>query len=528
MTQAGTTSEDAIQTERDGHRSPLFRWIFPALGVVSLLGSCILWSSRKQLWADETFTHTELSDPSFRHLLHAVPHLGGGGMPLFYLTAWPWAHLFGLSDLSLRLYSSAGVCAAFVVLLLALRRIFSAQAAFLGVAFGIFACFIVVDENAEARAYGLYLLLAALAVAQALYVARTPRPNPLDLALVMLSQAGLVLGHVLGIFYGGLMLLALAAADRWNGRMRWKVYVFTVVGWLALVPWIPAIQASMAVGKPHSWIPMPKVSDLVVGFSYWLFAGIYYPVMRNLSIGLVAGWLCAMAVVVILVCGSFSSLRSADAARRPVFLMGLALMAGPVLFFVVSHVLSPVYVPRYMVPSALGVALLAAGWAEGRGPVSEKKAATVAILILLLPLGTATLAKPVNLDVARIDSVAAGRPVVCDWLRDFMALERYSAQPALVQYPLDWDAALAGPLPATGDVRFLENYRREGYLTQNIRDVKDVLSQKSFLVLDDADTNWFELEIAHNPRFAWKVVVQIDKDRRLVEVATRDQVAGNR
>jgi hypothetical protein len=77
-------------------------------------------------------------------------------MPLFYLTVWPWAHLFGLSPLSLRLYSSVGVCAAFVTLYLALRPRFTAAAAFLVVSLAMFSNYILIQQNAEARTYGLY------------------------------------------------------------------------------------------------------------------------------------------------------------------------------------------------------------------------------------------------------------------------------------------------------------------------------------------------------------------------------------
>ena len=184
-------------------------------------------------------------------------------MPLFYLTAWPWAHLFGMSDLSLRLYSCAGVCGAFLVLTTALRHRFNARAAFLGVGFGLFACMIVVDQNGEARGYGLYLLLCALAIAQIFRIAETPQPRARDLFLLALSEAGVVLGHVLGLIFSGLLLVALVAADLFQRRFRAKVYAAYMVGWLAILPWLPAIRASVAVGKPHGWINAPTFGDLV-------------------------------------------------------------------------------------------------------------------------------------------------------------------------------------------------------------------------------------------------------------------------
>ena len=496
--------------------SPLFRWIFPFLGVGSLLASCILWSLRKQMWGDEVFTATELRDPSLRHLLHAVPHLGGAGMPLFYLTGWPWAHLFGLSDLSLRLYSSLGVCGAFLILLAAMRRRFSSSAAFLGVAFGFFASLIVLDQNSEARGYGLYLLLCALAVAQALKVAEAPKPRARDLILLALTQAGLVLGHILGLVYAGLILLALLSADLGQRRFRTRVYLACIAGWLALVPWIPAIQASAAVGRPHGWIEVPTLSDLAASLSFWLFTGLYWQLPHVPGAVLVAGWLCAVACVAVLVLASVPGIK-ASPEQRPAYLMGFALLLGPAAFFVVSHLAAPIFLPRYLIPSALGISILAVAWAA-RSKAGKGTALTAAsFAVLLLPIATALLARPTGLNVTRVDQIAAGRPVVCDSLKDFLVMTRYSAHPNLAEYPLDEAAASTAPGVDT-DVRLLKNYRREGYLAENLPDPALILSQKSFLVLDNPAAPWFPIAIEHNPRFTWKTLAQIDATRRVIEV----------
>ena len=496
--------------------SPLFRWILPLFGVASLLASCILWSLRKQMWGDEVFTVTELRDPSLLHLLHAVPHLGGAGMPLFYLTAWSWAHLFGLSDLSLRLYSSFGVCAAFLILLAAMRRRFAAPAAFLGVAFGFFSSLIVLDQNSEARSYGLYLLLCALAVAQALKVAEVEGPRTRALILLALTQAGLVLGHILGLVYAGLILLALLASDLWRRRFRIRVYLACIGGWLALVPWIPAIQASAAVGRPHGWIDVPTLSDLAASLSFWLFTGLYWQLPHVPAAVLVAAWLCAVASVAVLVLASLRGIKVSP-AQRPFYLLGFALILGPIAFFVVSHIAAPILLPRYLIPSALGISILAVAWAA-RSKAGKGTAITLlSFAVLLFPIATALLARPTGLNVANVDEIAAGRVVVCDSLKDFLVMTRYSTHPNLTEYPLDEAAASTVPGVDT-DVRLLKNYRREGYLAENLPDLAQILGQKSFLVLDNAGAPWFPVAIEHNPRFNWKTLAQIDATRRLIEV----------
>ncbi|MGA7521700.1 MAG: hypothetical protein WBW84_04415 [Acidobacteriaceae bacterium] len=516
---ASQTPRESQSLRHEPSRAWIWRWLFPALGVASLLASCTLWSLKKQMWGDEVFSHLELSDPSLGHLLSAVTRLGGAGMPLFYLTAWPWAHLFGLSDLSLRLYSSAGMCGAFLILLVTLRQFLAPSSAFLGAAFGLFASLIVVEQNSEARGYGLYLLLCALAVAQLVKVAQNAHPRRRDLALLALAQGGLVLGHVLGLVYAGLLVLALVVADALQRRVRPRVYVWAVAGWLALLPWIPAIRASAAVGHPHGWIPVPTLADLGSSLSFWLFTGLYWQLPPHPPAALlVAGWFCAMAVVIVLVITAVWNFSAAPVEQRQLCVVGFSLVAAPVVLYLVSIAVAPVFLPRYLMPSALGIAILAAGWADRSRAGKGITGLLLGGAILLLPVATALLAHPEGLNVSRVDAIAAGRPVVCDSLKDFLVMTRYSAHPSLPEYPLDWEAALASPPGTTADVRLMQNYRREGYLAAQLPDPSAILNQPSFLVLNNTEASWFHVAIENNPHFTWKVIAQVDARRRILLV----------
>lgn len=490
------------------------RWLLPALGVASLLASCVIWSLRRQMWGDEAFSWTELGDPSLHHLLHAVVHMGGAGMPFYYLIGWPWAHVFGRSDLSLRLFSCAGMCGALLVLVAALCRRVGMRAAFLGAGFGLFSSLLVLEQNCEARDYGLYLFLASLALAQMLNVAETPRPGARMLILLALSQAGLVLGHVLGMIYGGLMLAGLIAADAWQGRFRAKVYLCCIAGWLALVPWIPAIQASMAVGRPHGWNPMPGVGDLLVGCSLWLFGGLYWEIIPHAATwALLACWFIAVLCVGLLVAAGIRRMRR-DPMRRPMVLMALALIAAPPVFVAISHMVAPIFVPRYLVPSALGVALLAAVAVEGTRLGRDRPALLLSLTVLLLPIAAALLARPPRLDIGAVRRIANRQPVVCDSQKDFVVMSRYSPGSAL--FPMDLQALSRG---AGGpDQRLMANYRREGFFSGDLPDQRQLLDERQFLLLDNSESGWFASEIANHPQFHWRTLAQIDPQRRLIAV----------
>lgn len=517
-----TLLADPEPTHASKRLAALFLWIFPALGVLSLLASCMLWSIRRRLWGDEVFSWIELSDPSLRHLLSAVTRLGGAGMPLFYLTAWPWARVFGLSDLSLRLYSSAGVCGAFLILVFALRRRFSAAAAFLGVGFGLFASLVAIEQNSEARGYGLYLFLSAAAVAQLLRMADTRRPGIRDYCLLALSQAGLVLGHVLGLIYAGLLLLALMAGDAMQRRFRAGVYACAMAGWLALLPWIPAIRASAAVGRPHGWIPVPSPGDLVSASSFWLFTGLYWQLPHLPTAVILAGWFCGVLVVVVLVLGAVFGCVKSSGSERAVVLTGLTLVAAPMVFYLVSVAITPIFLPRYLIPSTLGVSILGTAWAQRRGPGQGIAVIVLSGALLALPVATALLAHPQQLDVHRVDAMAAGRPVVCESQKDFLVMTRYTAHPGTPQYPLAWPTAVAGSDADSPDLRLMENYGREGYFAGQLPDAMEMLSRPSFLVLTDrtptSDDGWFHSVVEQNPRFRSTTIGVVDASRRLVLV----------
>jgi hypothetical protein len=487
------------------------------LGILSLIASCLIWSFTKQQWMDEVFSRIELSDPSPLHLLHVSQFLGGAGMPLFYITGWPWAHIFGDSDLSLRLYSCAAFCAAFYLLFAALRNRFGVRPAFLSVGFALFSSFVVLEQNAEARSYGLYFLFATLAAVAWLNVAEADRPSSRQLLWLVLAQAGLVLTHVLGLIFGVLMLLALAVCDLLQRRFRPTAYLAHVAGWSALLLWLPAILASAAAGKPHSWIAPPSIALLFFELTHRPFiafshALVYVEIITLASLVLIA----SLAV-------SESRQLSRSAPRRnPVIILALALSAAPFAFFLASRLVTPIFVGRYMLPSVIGLALLLAPWLQ-RHPRLTRGPAWAALLpaVLLLPIASAIAYQPPSLNVAAIDHLAASQPLVCDQIRDFLVMARYSRDPARIEYPLDWPAALNGPLPDVTSFHLLVNYRRAGYLASNIWNASQVLAQPRFLVLDNLDSNWFRYRIASNPAFAVKPLAHIDPMHTLYEVQRR-------
>ena len=354
----------------------------PLLAIASLLASCTLWSAKKMPWGDECFTYFEVREPSPLHLYHAAQHLGGAGMPLFYLTAWPWGHVFGLSPLSLRLYSSVGICAAFVTLYLTLRPRFTAAAAFLGVSLAMLSNYILLQQNVEARTYGLYLFLAALSIAAWLRVAENQQTSSKMLLALCLSQAGLVLGHVLGLMFGAMMLMALIISDRLRGNLRPKVYFCHAAGWLALLLWFPAIRASAAVAKPHGWNVTPHFSDLAAQLSFHSFIG---PFVGH-RVGFLIAFLLGLACMGALIVAEAVAFKQSDCPPCPALILAFSLVLVPLILFVISRTITPIFVPRYLLPSCFGIAILFASWFNRRNFAQSPFAYALAAIAFCNPL----------------------------------------------------------------------------------------------------------------------------------------------
>ena len=510
-----------------------------ALSLLSLLASCILWSARKQVWMDEVFTWKEVSDPSLWHLYSAIQHGADGGQPFFYTSAWLWAKSFGYGVLTLRLYSSVAMCAALLVTWKTIRRYYGMWPTAFGVLLIWGTSGTLLDQNAEARFYGLYMLTVAITVEiYARLVARAD-PSRLLLLLAAISQVALVLTHVLGLIYSGLILLALIVTDAARKRLRLRVYLAYMSGWLALLVWVPAIRASMAAGKPHGWIPLPRLGTVLNSYFFdtWLEWLAWLQRHSNHRIFDVAHVATELIILVPVATVLGMVLKRSPAARNPLLLVAAALLSVPILLYLLSHLLTPVFVPRYALPSGIGMAIVLAAFADATR-IDRRVWLPVICLLLICPWCSALLVWPpqVNgqyIDVQRVDSLAPSHvPLVAGWQNDFSMLMRFSRDPQDRFYLLDWPTALVGEKGLVLDYHLMRAYRNAGYYPQNIQDQDAFLcSHSDFLVLDPhflrtsaLEPGWFDLVIRNAPQFEWKVVATIDApelQRKLIAVHRR-------
>ena len=238
-------------------------------------------------------------------------------------------------------------------------------------------------------------------------------------------------------------------------------------------------------------------------------------------------------------------------SRGGLLLVAYVLLSAPAVLFVLSHLVTPVFSPRYFLPSGIGLAIVLAATADALGSDSNSRTMprllwqAVVYFLLISPLltvralGSQSLYRG-YLDVQRVEQIV--RPnvaVVVGWQEDFAKLMRYARSPNPQYYfLLDWPAALVGPRAFVLDYHLMQAYRNNGYYSKYIQDSHAFLcSHPDFLVLDapNANTldapsdnspdmqkpNWFDVNVRRTPQFEWKVIASFDATevtRKLITV----------
>ena len=98
-----------------------WEWLVPLAAVVALLLSCAIVSARKFYWNDEFFSYNMTTIASFSKMLTAFNDKLNNTPILYFVLGWLWDKVFGSSEISLRLFSSLGICAALLIIWRTLR-----------------------------------------------------------------------------------------------------------------------------------------------------------------------------------------------------------------------------------------------------------------------------------------------------------------------------------------------------------------------------------------------------------------------
>src|SRR5262249_48595960 len=131
------------------------------------------------------------------------------------LDQWTWCTPFALCC-----FSSAAIGFAALTGWISLRTVYDIRSTAIGIltVFGTSA--LILDQNAEARMYGLFLVIASLLILQFQLNNRTEAHSRGLLASNACINGALVQTHLFGILYSGVFLIAQMGFDRSRGIVR--------------------------------------------------------------------------------------------------------------------------------------------------------------------------------------------------------------------------------------------------------------------------------------------------------------------
>jgi hypothetical protein len=325
------------------------------LAILSLVISCALISFKKYYWNDELYSWYFVSDPSFLSMWEAFNDKINNTPIVYFALGWIWARFFGASELSLRLFSSLGFCIGLVATWVTLRKTYS----FWPVALGTLTIFctseLVLIQNAEARMYGLFLALGAIALWQYDYLNRADRLTLKNLFWLWLIHVLIIHTHLFGPFYSGVILVAFVTRDIWFKPLRPKIYAAIVLSWVSWIFYLPAFRVQADAGHPRSWLPIPSLTDLisVVSLSSVSFVNVFF-----------VGLLSILLVACLLLRKRSSQTQECRTEKRLIpSEISLLILAGyflamPLFIWLVSITARPIFWERYMIPNLLGYNIL--------------------------------------------------------------------------------------------------------------------------------------------------------------------------
>ncbi len=444
---------------------------------------------------------------------------------------WAWAHVFGGSELSLRLASSLGFCAALLILFQLLRRAFGTFPAGFATLAWCTASTLVMKENAEARSYGLFVLELALAIAAYHALLTAPILTKKTAAANIAIHALLILTHYLAIFYGVAFCAAALAHELLTGRRRLRRILCIPAGYLAILPWLPIYFHHTEFTHPHGWIREPYLPDLLAGLNLGV------PGLGLIALTLAAGY----AITTLLTPRSAAPPAPSPApfvvqpsgcpqpAAHPLLPLALALALVPLLMWIFSCLSTPIFNERYYFPAGLAwpilIAAVAARLDHAAAALARPLARQLPRLLQLLALlflltyflnytlnvpdpTLPTLVNPPDtfVDAAGITHSIANLPIVVENPQTYLPRYYYAAQGTTPQRNvclLDWPSAIdpEAARSAANNQQIAAALKRQ-YPAFTIEDSAAFLaSHNEFLLLPDDDLRWHARHILNNPAY---------------------------
>jgi 4-amino-4-deoxy-L-arabinose transferase-like glycosyltransferase len=454
----------------------------------------------ESLWIDEVITVVLIRRSGPLELLTAVPRQQPH-LPTYYVLLDLWRAVTGPSDAALRAFSAVCSVATLPFVYAIGARLFDRRAGLLALAVAALSRF-QLAYGQEIRMYALLMLLTTASFYCLLR--RAERRWAVAYLCTAVAAAYVHPFGGLGVV-GGLVYLAVArrGGTEWPGTAGDRRAPAAVA--LALVPLVAAAAVEFASGFDLTFVPVP--GPRFVALALQAFLGTW----PNAWLGVAAGVAFAAAGVVAIAVGARCW---PDRAAGGTLLVVVGL-ATPVLVLVaVSHLLTPVFWPRYVAGAAPAAYLLvgrglALVWPAGPSAIGtglitglggSRRAGRalrgVLVALLLLTLVPSTMAyhttdqhEEWDRAVADIESRASSDAlVIVDNCMTLTAYREYADRPGLDV------AGVVGPEAGMGEDRTPDDRVRE-----IVRDRSEVWLVLSHAVTRERDRMRRILDERHDP-----------------------------
>ncbi len=460
---------------------------------------CAVRSRTRLFWGDELLGHRVLSAPTVAAMLSGWWQGADGGGLFYYLLGRFWTCLFGLGELSLRLFSTTGMCVALVLTWAAARRFFSTAVVACSVTLVYYTSAVMLwQQQGNGRFYGLFL--AAAAWTSLLFLIDTDQaPSHRSLFFHGLAHALLIGSHILGLVYSFSLIVGTVLFDRHKRRVRPKLYLANLSGWLLVPVSYHAIRQSASIAQAGFWTRAPGLREYLFGFLvFGKVTVLVFPVLASLAAA----------------CLVFSPPSAQErAAVVPVFYLLGSLTLAQTILFAKSRVGTSIYADRYLLPMSVGTVFLIAlclgtilRQLSKKGFFREAYVQLVSVSFVLCCCGYASLRRPNNelyphrgYPERLVRSVPAGSTIIANSLV-FELLETYDPDHRAVT-PFDWKF---GPRSEDhndySDQRLMQNWKRAGYDEANLLPCGAAFSQSAnfYVLTNPLQDAWFAEHFVSN------------------------------
>ncbi len=341
------------QRETNATSGALTKW-WPLAALVVLAALLRLSTLDLQsFWYDEAYVPVHTLHPSLMATLRSVEHRENTP-PLWYVMIWGWSRVFGTGMLALRLPSAlAGI--ATVPVAWGIGQQLAGRRAAIATAALVATNPLLVWYSQEARAYGLFVLMAALAMWCWLRADASPTPG--RLAAFAASGAAALATHYFAVFLLAPMCLWLL-----RHRARWRVALPAVAAIVlvgaALVP-LALTQGGHGTQWIGAWALASRLETIP---QYYLTGYSGAPLGHGLEL------LVALEILVAVGYGLWRMLtpRESEGALLALGVAACGVLIPAAMALAGADYLAPRNVVAAMIPLSAGIATIAAARRTGR------------------------------------------------------------------------------------------------------------------------------------------------------------------